>query len=108
MVASNNAGEQYQLSDVTGPDSGFTVSGNTTVTGNYVADYQVTFDASANVKGDSSAPIVTVNAVPYAGSALPFSLWVESGSLVTYSFANPVTSSSARRYSVSLGYREWA
>ncbi len=96
-VTSTNSGEQYKLSGVTDPNFVDTtpVTGASTVTGNYVTQYQVTFDASSNVKGDSSATIVTVNSAPYAESALPISLWVDSGSSVIYSFASPVTSTAS-------------
>src|SRR5208283_127958 len=66
-----------------------------TATANWETQYQVTFDASSNVKGDSSATIVTVNAVPEPATSLPYSVWVDSGSSVSYSFAGLVASSSA-------------
>ena len=37
---------------------------------------------------------MTVNGVPETATSLPYSVWVDSGSSVTYSFASPVTSSS--------------
>ena len=63
--------------------------------GDLQTQYQVTFDASSNVKGDSSATIVTVNGVSETATSLPYSVWVDSGSSVTYNFASPVASSSA-------------
>jgi hypothetical protein len=68
---------------------------NQTVTADYVTQYMVTFDASSNVKGDSSATIVTVNGTAENATSLPYSVWVDDGSSVAYSFASPVASSSA-------------
>jgi PKD repeat protein len=57
-VTSSTAGTQYRYDTVTGPASGFTVSGVTVVTGNYVTQYQVTFAVSPVGAGSTipSAP----------------------------------------------------
>jgi len=89
-----NSGEQFALSrDDGGLTSPITASGKDTAT--YTTQYHVTFDASSNVKGDSSATIVTVNGVSETATSLPYSVWVDSGSSVTYNFASSVASSSA-------------
>jgi FlaG/FlaF family flagellin (archaellin) len=64
-----------------------------TVTANYKTQYQVTFDASANVKGDSSATIVTAAGNAKTGAQLPYTAWYDSGSSLAYSFASPIASS---------------
>src|SRR5690242_3714544 len=71
----------------------FNVTAAGTVTATYVTQYQVTFDASSNVKGDSTATIVTVDAAAKAAGSLPFSKFVDSGTSVMYSYASPVASS---------------
>jgi hypothetical protein len=97
-VASSNTGEQYQLVSVTGPASGFTVSGPTTLTGNYVTQYEVTF-SSSGLAADASGNLVTfsVSGGSYSGATSPISvsggyIWVNNGASVTYSFVNPVMS----------------
>ena len=61
-TVAGNSGEQFALtSDDGGLTSPITASGTESAT--YTTQYQVTFDASSNVKGDSSATIVTVNGV---------------------------------------------
>jgi hypothetical protein len=60
-----------------------------------VPQYQVTFDASVNVKDDSTATIVTVDAAAKAAGSLPFSKFVDSGTSVMYSYSSPVASASA-------------
>jgi hypothetical protein len=78
------------------PGGTYTVpSSTTTVTANYVTQWQVTFDASTNVKGDSSVTIVTVSGSGKTGAQLPFAAWYDSGSSLTYSFSGPVASSSS-------------
>jgi hypothetical protein len=60
-----------------------------------VTQYYVTFDASSNVKGDSSATIVTVAGTGKTGSQLPYATWYDSGSSLSYSYASPIGSSSS-------------
>jgi hypothetical protein len=66
----------------------------TTIAFVYYNQYQVTFDASSNVKSDSSATIVTVAGTGYTGAQLPYTNWFNAGSL-TYSYASPIGSSSS-------------
>jgi hypothetical protein len=76
-----------------------TISSSTTINPTYYHQYKVTFDASSNVKGDSSATIVTVAGTGYTGAQLPCTNWFNAGSL-TYSYASPIGSSS----SSTIGY----
>jgi uncharacterized repeat protein (TIGR02543 family) len=102
-TVSGGAGTQYVFTGWSGDASGsafsssnaITMNGPKTATANWETQYQVTFDASSNVKGDSSATIVTVNGVPETATSLPCSVWVDSGSSVSYSFAGLVSGSSA-------------
>jgi hypothetical protein len=94
-VTSSTTGKQFRLTSVSGPSSPITVTSPTTVTGNYVVQWQVTFDASSNVKGDSSATVVTVAGTGKTGSQLPYSNWYDSGSSLSYSYASPIASSSS-------------
>ena len=73
-----------------------TVSGSisaTTIAFVYNNQYQVTFDASSNVKTDSSTTIVTVAGNNYNFAQLPYIGWFNAGSL-TYSYSSPIGSSS--------------
>ncbi|HSV48694.1 MAG TPA: hypothetical protein VLH35_00125 [Candidatus Acidoferrales bacterium] len=83
------------ISGATRPYSFASITSAITVTANYKAGYQVTFDASSNVKGDSATVIVTVNGTTLIASSLPYSVWVASGDVVSYVFSSPVASSSA-------------
>ena len=98
-VTSSVTGKQYRLGSVTGIGSPITVSGASTVTGNYVAQYKVTF-SSSGLGGDATGNMVSYSVIGGAtsGDASPIgvsggSIWVDSGATVTYSFVNPVTSS---------------
>ena len=77
---------------VPSPSSVSATSSNTQVVSMY-NQYQVTFDASSNVKSDSSATIVTVAGIGYNYAQLPYTGWFNAASL-TYSYASPIGSSS--------------
>ncbi len=102
-TVSGGADTQYVFTGWSGDASGstfsssnaITMNGPKTATANWETQYQVTFDASSNVKGDSSATIVTVNGIPETATSLPYSMWVDSGSSVSYSFVGLVSGSSA-------------
>jgi hypothetical protein len=96
VVSSSGTGERFRLNSVSGPSSPIKVTGSTTVTGNYVIQYSVTF---AQTGLDSTAPgtVVTVNGNTKALSDLPYTLWVDSGNTVTYSYSSPVSSTTANK-----------
>ena len=91
-VPSSSPTKQFRLSSVTGPTSPMTVTGSTTVTGNYVTQYQVTFTQSG-LDSTATSTVVTINGSPKTYSNLPYSLWVDSGGSVTYLYSSPVSSS---------------
>ncbi|HZJ47317.1 MAG TPA: kelch repeat-containing protein [Pyrinomonadaceae bacterium] len=91
-VTSSVTGKQYRRSSVTGPASGYTVAGANTITGNYVAQFLQTFQQTG-LTADASGTVATVDAVAKTFADLAFSKYVDSGSTVSYSFTNPVTSS---------------
>jgi len=99
-VSSSATSKQFRFDSATGPSSPMTVTGPTIVTGNYKTQWKVFFDASANVKSDTSpAPIVKVDGVNKTAGDLPFSKWVDDGSSVSYNYYSPVSSSVAgKRY----------
>jgi len=63
-----------------------------TVTFNWVAQFQVTFEQSGQ-DGTATGTVVTVNGTNKAFSDLPLNMWVDSGDSVTYSYASPISSS---------------
>jgi hypothetical protein len=71
------------------------MNGPITETASWTHQYQVTFDASSNVKGNSSATIVTVAGTGKTGAQLPYTNWYNSGSSLSYSYASPIASSSS-------------
>jgi hypothetical protein len=78
-----------------------TVSGSGTVVGNYLTQYQVTF-GQTGLDSTAAGTIVTVNETANIFSDLPYIMWVESGSLVTYSYNDMVLSSeSGRRFNLT-------
>jgi hypothetical protein len=95
-VASATPHKRYALTGVT-PDATtpFTVSSGATYTGTYKTQYEITFDASNNVKGDSTATIVTVGGNAKTSADLPFPTFVDDGGSIAYSYASNVASTAA-------------
>ena len=102
--AAGATGTQYVFSAWTGTGTG-SYSGSTasdSVTMNmaitesaaWTTQYQVTF-AQSGLDSSASGTVVTVNSVAKAYSALPFSLWVNSGGTATFSYASTVSSSNS-------------
>jgi hypothetical protein len=90
-VSGSGGDKQFKLSSVAGPTSPFTVTGPTTVTGNYVVQYQVTF-THMGLDSSASGTVVTVNGGAKSYGDLPYTLWVDNGLLITYSYNSPVSS----------------
>ena len=99
-VTSSVSGKQYALTTpAPSPTSGFTVSGAQTVTGTYKVQWQVSF-AQSGLAADATGTIVTVNGG--AQSTLPYTAYYDAGSMVTYSYTSPVTSSvSGKQYALT-------
>lgn len=96
-----SATKQYRWDSISGigqtaQSNTFSVTTTGTVTGSYVAQFKITFDASANAKADSSATIVTVDGSPLNGASLPFTTpFLDTGHSLTYSYATPVASTAS-------------
>lgn len=93
-------GAGVTFADASSPNTTMTMpSSATTVTATYVIQYKVTFDASANVKGDSTEKIVTVAGSYKTASALPFTTdWITSGDTLIYSYTKLVDGTSGAKY----------
>jgi hypothetical protein len=92
-VSSSATGKRFRLNSVTGPASPITVTGATTVTGNYVNQFSVTF--SAGLDPTATGTVLTVNGIPKTYADLPYVLWADSGSSITYSYNDPVLSTTS-------------
>jgi len=100
-VSSSTADKRFQLTSTSGPPSPFTATSPVTVTGNYVIQWNVTF-AQTGLASSANGTVVTVDGFAKAYADLPFSKWVDSGASVTYSYSNPVLSSTTgKRFSLS-------
>jgi len=91
-VSSSTTGKRFSLSSVSGPSSPITVTSATTVTGNYLVQWQITF-LQTGLDSTATGTVVTVDGSSFGYGSLPYSKWVDSGSLVVYSYASPVSSS---------------
>lgn len=97
IVTSSTGGKQFRLASTAGPSSPITVSAATTLTGNYVVQYQVTF-GQTGLDSSSTGTVVIVNGNPKGFLDLPHTFWADSGSSVTYSYGNVSSSSVGKRF----------
>jgi len=96
IVSSSSAAKRFRLGSTSGASSPITVAVPTTVTGNYVVQYQITF-AQTGLDSSATGTVVTVNGNPKGYADLPFTLWADSGSSVTYSYGNISSSTVGKR-----------
>jgi hypothetical protein len=70
----------------------FTVNAVGTVSGVYTTQYKLTF-AQSGLDNSATGTVLTVNSAGQTYNNLPFTTWMNNGSIVTYSYNSPVTSS---------------
>ncbi|MGA2768862.1 MAG: S8 family serine peptidase [Candidatus Bathyarchaeia archaeon] len=97
-VDSSNTHYRFSYWDVDGISQGSGVNPITvhmdvhhTATAHYITQYTVLF-TQTGLSSDATSTLVTVNGNAKAFGDLPFTLWVDSGSSVTYSYNSPVSS----------------
>jgi len=93
-VSSSTPGRRYRLNSVTGPTSPIPITSAVTVTGNFVTQYSVT-SAQTGLDSTASGTIVTVNGGGKTFGDLPYPLWVDNGSSVSYSYGSLISSNTA-------------
>ncbi len=99
-ISSNIGGKHYKLSTVSGPVSPFIINSGATVCGNYVAQYLVTM-GQTGVDSTATGTILVVNGTAKTYSDLPLNWWVDTGSVVVYSYNSLVSSSTTgKRFSL--------
>jgi len=89
------SGKQLRLDSITGPASPFQVAGDTTITGNYVVQYYVTFDQTG-VGSDFTGTVMTIDGTDYDRSGASF--WWDENSVHTFSFASPLVPLLGKQY----------
>jgi len=102
---SSNTRYRFSYWDVDGTSQGsgvnpITVSMNVnhTATAHYITEYSVLF-TQTGLSSNATGTVVTVNGNTKSLGDLPFTLWVDSGSSVTYSYNSPVSSTvSGKRF----------
>jgi hypothetical protein len=95
-VTSSTAGKQFRLNSVTGSASPITVSSPATITGNYVAQWQVSFSQTGVDSSAGSNTVLTVGSTNYVYNALPSSVWVDSGT--TFSWVSTVSGGTGKQF----------
>lgn len=90
--------DMSEIADPSATDTTVFMDKAKTVTANYVVQYYVTFD-HAGLDDTASGTIVTVNGTSKIFSELPFSMWVDTGSVLTYTYTTTVpTTVSGKRF----------
>jgi parallel beta-helix repeat protein len=64
-----------------------TVEADSTWTAVYIPQYLVTFGATG-LDSSANGTVVTVNGIPITSDQMPYSIWIENGSIVTYFYSN--------------------
>jgi hypothetical protein len=105
---SGGSGVQYVCTGWTGtgsaPASGssadtglFSMSAASSVTWNWVTQYQVTFTSSV-IGADTAGTVVTVNGTAKTQAQLPFAVWYNATQYASYAFSSPVAASAGKQY----------
>jgi len=100
IVSSTTLNKQFRLRSVVGPSSPVTVTANMTITGNYVAQYIITFEETG-IDNSAVGNIVTINGAPKSYYDLPYSFWADNGTIIFYSYNGMVSSAiSGKRFNL--------
>ena len=101
LVDSNAPDKQFRLDSVDGPLSPVTVTAPTTINGNYIKQFEVTFQ-QMGLGSDSTGAVVIVDSESKLPTDLPFSKFVDTGTAVAFDYSDPVTSSTVgKQYKLS-------
>ncbi len=92
-------GKQYRLNSVTGSTSPITVSGASTLTGNYLTQYKVTFTQTGISGSAGSNTVLTVGATNYAYNTLPSNVYVDNGT--TFSWISTVSGGTGIQFALT-------
>jgi hypothetical protein len=99
-VLSTVTSKRFRLTTVSGPTSPIALTNSVTVAGNYVTQYQINFTATG--LDVTAGSVLTVDGTTKAYSDLPYSIWIDSGLSVTYSYNDVISSSiSGKRFKLT-------
>jgi hypothetical protein len=87
-VPSSTTGKQFNLSSVSGPAPGFTVTSAQTVTFNYVVQWNITF-AQTGVE-NFNGTVVTIDESDHNVTRLPASFWWDNDSVHSFLYQSPL------------------
>ncbi len=104
-ISTTDSNRRYGLSSVGGlsqslSSNTITVSSGGTVTGTYLAGWQITF-ASSGIGADTTGTVVTVNALGKAQASLPYTSWLNNSASVVYSFTLNVSAIPNKQYGLA-------
>ncbi|MEM2292108.1 MAG: SdrD B-like domain-containing protein [Nitrososphaerota archaeon] len=91
VVSSTVSGKRFKLEFVTGPSSPIIVSGKININGKYMAQWLVIFNQTG-LDETATGTLVTIEGEAKAYSELPFSKWVDDGSIIAFAYSNIIDS----------------
>ena len=98
-VASSTTGKQFRLNSVSGSVSPITVTTPTTITGNYVTQWLVTFSQTGLDSSAASNTVLTIGSTNYVYNALPSGVFIDSGT--NFNWASTVSGGSAKQFAIT-------
>lgn len=101
-VASTTTGKKFVLGTVSPASPLVNIQSAQTVTGPYTTQWNCTFIQSGLDNSITSGYMLTVNGTNIAYSSLPYSVWVNSGDRLVYTYNSTVSSSTAGKQFTGL------
>jgi hypothetical protein len=96
-VLSTISGKRFRLDSIAGPLPDFSLTTDTTITGNYKTQYHITFAQSA-VGSDFTGVVVIIDSTGYSRGALPTQFWWDYGSIHSFAFQSPLAVGTDKQY----------
>lgn len=91
IISSSEEGKRFRLVSVNGPESPITVTEPTSIAGYYTIQWRVIFNHTG-LDNSAVGTIVIVNDVAVEYSSLPYTVWVDNGSTITYAYEELISS----------------
>jgi hypothetical protein len=88
--------------DATGSGRPLSVTMNSPkdITANYKTQYEVTF-TQTGLDSSANSIVVTVNGIPKTFGELPYTILIDSGTVITYSYSNVSSSTTGKRFNLT-------
>ena len=96
FITSATGTKRFSLVQVLGPTSPATITAPTNITGEYITQWNVTL-AESGLDTTATGLVVTVNSIGLHRSEMPYLLWCDNASIVTYSYSSTIQSDTTEK-----------